>query len=350
MANIVAQPIGQSEHFMAILDRVSDLAVIEKPILIVGESGTGKELIASRLHFLSPRWEQIFVSVNCAAYTETELDIELFGSSFIDGRDDTNGRFFQAHGGTLLLDNIEAVTPRLQEKLIRAIEYGSYEARGEIHSQDVDVRVLAATHADLPAAAKRGTFRPDLLYRIAFDVLTLPPLQARLDDILPLSEHFGKKMATDLGAEQFPGLSAEAAEILRSYTWPGNVRELKSVIERSLTRAWLRDESLSEPLNQLIFDPFEDPYRLSDTTAQSISTVTSDIATVNTALDPLDNTDNDTQTAAAASFSERVMVFERRLIDEALNISSHHQGRAAEHLGLSYHQFRGLLRKHGLKK
>jgi len=336
MAIIAAQPIGQSEDFMAILDRVSDLAVIEKPILIVGESGTGKELIASRLHFLSPRWEQIFVSINCAAYTEAELDVELFGSSLIDGRDDTNGRFFQAHNGTLLLDNIGAVSPRLQEKLMRAIEYGSYESRGAIQSQDVNVRVLAATHIDLPAAVERGTFRADLLYRLAFDVLTLPPLRARIDDILPLSEHFGKKIAADLGAAQFPGLSAEAAERLLTYPWPGNVRELRSVIERSTARAWLHDESLSDSIRELTFDPFEGPHRLTEETVSAAPS-----APTQPSVDDTNQT---------VPFSERVMTFERRLIDEALKLEDHHQGRAAEHLGLSYHQFRGLLRKHGLKK
>jgi len=350
MAIITAQPIGQSEHFMAILDRVSDLAVIEKPILIVGESGTGKELIASRLHFLSPRWEQVFVSVNCAAYTEAELDIELFGSSLMDGRDDTNGRFFQADTGTLFLDNIGAVSPRLQEKLIRVIEHGSYEARGEIHSQDVNVRVLAATHIDLPTAVKNGQFRADLLYRLAFDVLTLPPLRVRHEDILPLSEHFGKKIAGDLGAPQFPGLTAECVETLQAYRWPGNVRELKSVIERSIARAWLKDESLAAPISQLSFDPFESPHRLTGT-LRHLKSDTPAQATLPLNLNAAQQTTQpETTETPNTSFSDRVMVFERRLIDEALHIADHHQGRAAEHMHLSYHQFRGLLRKHGLKK
>jgi len=343
MPAIASQPIGQSEQFMAILDRVSDLAVIEKPILITGEAGTGKELIASRLHFLSPRWEQVFVSVNCAAYTEVELDVELFGSSLIDGHDDTNGRFFQANDGTLFLDNIESMSPRLQEKLVRTIEYGSYEARGEIHSQDVNVRVLAATHIDLPSAVQSGHFRADLLYRLAFDVLTLPPLRARFDDITPLSEHFGKKIATELGADRFPGLSAEASETLQNYPWPGNVRELRSVIERSTARAWLKDESLSAPISELIFDPFDDKHRL--TAKAEPPSGNSAVSNKTSLKDPetLPETPNET-------FSQRVMVFERRLIDEALNLHDHHQGQAAKYLGLSYHQFRGLLRKHGLKK
>ncbi|MEP1229041.1 MAG: sigma 54-interacting transcriptional regulator [Litorimonas sp.] len=346
MTTIAAQPIGQSEDFMAILDRVSDLAVIGKPILITGEPGTGKELIASRLHFLSPRWEQTFVSVNCAAYTEAELDAVLFGSSLIDGRDDTNGRFFQAHNGTLFLDNIHSVSPRLQEKLMRTIEYGSYEARGEIHSNDVNVRVLAATHIDLPSAVEDEHFRADLLYRLAFDVLALPPLRARLDDIVPLSEHFGKKMAVDLGADHFPGLSAECDEILQNYNWPGNVRELRTVIERSTTRAWLQDETLSEPISILSFNPFDGRYRLSGnhTLPDTQHNLRDEI------IDDTDPSTTPPQALSRGTFAQRVMVFERRLIDEALTTNNHHQGMAAKHLGLSYHQFRGLLRKHGLKK
>ena len=354
MAGLPPQPIGQSESFMALLDRVSDTAALDKPALVTGEHGTGKELIASRLHFLSPRWEQVFISVNCAAFTDHQLDEELFGQSFLDGREDTNGRFYHADGGTLFLDNIEYVSPRLQEKLMRAIEYGQYEARGEAHTQDVDVRVIAATSVDLPAAVTRGEFRGDLLYRLAFDVLTLPPLRARLDDILPLAEHFGRKMAVDLGADSFPGFSAETAEQLLRNPWPGNVRELKSVIERNTAKAWLADEALSAPLSDLQFDPFDAPHRLRDTVppVRHIHRVASQMAAPAPLNTPAEVSNEAAESPAPQpqSFNERVMVFERRLIDEALTLSKNHQGKAADHLELTYHQFRGLLRKHGLKK
>jgi len=348
MAIISTQPIGQSDAFMAILDRVSDLAVIEKPILIAGESGTGKELIASRLHFLSPRWEQVFVSVNCAAYTEAELDIVLFGGAASDGRGQTDGRFHDANRGTLFLDNVQAVSLRLQEKLIRAIEYGHYQMRGEIPADNADVRILAASHIDLQAAARSGLFRTELLYSLAFDVLTLPPLRTRLDDILPLSEHFGKKIAAELGAGHFPGLSAEAVEILQAYRWPGNVRELKYVIERSVARAWLVDESLTMPISEFIFDPFDHPDRLNSASPIEMTK----LSLGDMPVDQTASTDNTIASKASqhAPFAERIMTFERRLIDEALSASSQHQGRAAEYMGLSYHQLRGLLRKHGLKK
>ena len=350
MAMLQPQPIGQSESFMALMDNVSDVAALDRPVVIVGEHGTGKELIASRLHFLSPRWEQIFITVNCAAFTDQALDEELFGQSFLDGREDTNGRFYQSDGGTLFLDNIEAVSPRLQEKLMRAIEYGQYEARGELQTQDVNVRVIAASSIDLPSAVASGLFREDLLYRLAFNVLHLPPLRERQADILPLSEHFGRKIAAELGADSFPGVNAEMAEILQTHSWSGNVRELKSVIERSTAQAWLKDETLSAPLGELQFNPFDSPYRLPATQRPHApsppqSQMDAPIDETTLAASPKPTPPPPTQ-----NLTERVMIFERRIIDEALKVHSNHQGNAAEALGLTYHQFRGLLRKHGLKK
>ena len=268
MPALPPQPIGQSQAYLEILDKVSDAAALDRPVLLVGERGTGKELIASRVHFLSPRWERVFITVNCAAFTDERLDEELFGQSFLDGREDTNGKFYHADGGTIFLDNIGTVSPRLQEKLMKAIEYGRYEASGEHSEQEVDVRVIAATVKDLPLAVQQGEFRADLLDRLAFSVLTLPPLYSRREDILPLSEHFGRKMAAELGADSFPGFTAEAREALLAREWVGNVRELKTVIERNTARSWLLDESLSEPIRHLEFDPFSSPHRLRETTRQ----------------------------------------------------------------------------------
>lgn len=355
MAALPPQPIGQSQAYLAILDRVSDAAVLNKPVLVTGERGTGKELIASRLHFLSPRWERVFITVNCAAFTDERLDEELFGESFLDGREDTNGKFYHADGGTIFLDNVDTVSPRLQEKLMAAVEYGRFEASGEHSEQEVDVRVIAATAIDLPAAVKRGTFRADLLDRLAFTVLTLPPLRARRDDILPLSEHFGRKISAELGADSFPGFTAEASESLFAREWTGNVRELKAVVERNTARAWLADESLKEPIGLLKFDPFEDPHRLQDRphtpsyTTPLRQTPVTDAPMAAYTLPPLETSEPEPP-QLAASFADRVLRFERSLIDEALRASAQHQGEAAKRLELTYHQFRGLLRKHGLKK
>jgi len=362
MAGLPPQPIGQSQAYLAILDQVSDTAALDRPVLLVGERGTGKELIASRVHFLSPRWERVFMTVNCAAFTDERLDEELFGESFLDGRDDTNGKFYHADGGTIFLDNIDRISPRLQEKLMGAIEYGRYSASGEQSEQEVDVRVIAATAKDLPQAVTYGEFRADLLDRLAFSVLTLPPLNARRDDILPLSEHFGRKIAAELGAESFPGFTAEAIEALMGRDWTGNVRELKTVIERNTAQSWLADETLSEPIGPLIFDPFTTPHPLREPRIKVRAIAQSSASPIATVVDMpgserespstlLSNaTSHNGPPDTGSSFADRVLRFERSLIDEALRASAQHQGQAAKRLELTYHQFRGLLRKHGLKK
>ena len=356
MAALPPQPIGQSQAYLAILDRVSDSAVLERPVLLVGERGTGKELIAKRLHFLSPRWEKIFITVNCAAFTDERLDEELFGQSFLDGREDTNGKFYHADEGTIFLDNIDAVSPRLQEKLMGAVEYGRYQASGEHAEQEVDVRVISASAVDLPGAVSRGTFRADLLDRLAFEVITLPPLRARRDDILPLSDHFGRKIAAELGAERFPGFTAEASEALLARDWPGNVRELKAVIERNTAKAWLADETLSNPIGgglagPLIFDPFAGPHRLQDAGPAPQTNMQTNIETAPPPTHEAPPRPDDTSNLPPqAGFQTRVLAFERKLILEAMQVSENHQGKAAERLELTYHQFRGLMRKHGLKK
>ena len=301
-------------------------------------------MVASRLHFLSPRWEALYVKVNCAAFSDDMLDRELFGETFVDGRDDTNGRFYEADGGTIFLDNIESLSPRLQEKLMRAVEYGEYEAGGEAETQQVDVHLITATGIDLPAAVRRSEFRADLIDRLAFDVITLPPLRARREDIALLAEHFGRKISADLGADAFPGFTAEAMVTMETRDWNGNVRELKTVVERNVARAFLLDETLTNPISDLNFDPFESPYRLNDTEVSPSAPAKIAIIDENIAQT------EEMPAGLSTSFNERVLVFERRLIDEALRLHDGHQGKAAAHLELTYHSFRGLLRKHGLKK
>lgn len=343
--------------FMALMDRVSDYASTDRPVLIAGERGTGKELIASRVHFLSPRWEKENIRVNCAAFNEDELDRELFGQTFMDGRADTNGRFFEADSGTLFLDAIETIPLRLQEKLMLTIKHGKVQATGELYNEHVDVRIVAATSVDLPGAVARGDFRADLLERLAFHVLTLPPLRARTDDIAALVDHFGREVVRELGAPQFPGFTAEAQEEIRAHRFPGNVRELKNLVARNTVRAFLEDESLTEPINAVEFDPFNSPYRLRNPSPliapqrAPLAPQYSDPTTASPTLTaPPSATPPEPEPTASDSFSDRVMTFERRLIDEALRASHDHQGKAADRLELSYHQFRGLLRKHGLKK
>lgn len=338
MALISQQPIGQSESFHALMDRVSDVASLDRPVLLVGERGTGKELIASRLHFLSPRWEQVYVSLNCAAYNEADLDAALFGQIYHDSRPDVESVFLKANGGTLFLDHIETCSPRLQDKLLQTLESASLEA-ARSHDEDTEfnVRLICATAADLPLTAQQGRFRPDLINYIAFHVMGLPPLRARADDIPPLVEHFGRKIVSSLGAARFAGFTPEAMAKLMSMPWPGNVRELKLAVERSAAQAYLADESLSLPIASLVLNPFGN--------APIIETVETGAARsmrVDTDIAPT--------APQTTEFMDRVMIFERGLIDEAMTVSNGHQGKASDYLGLSYHQFRGLLRKHGLKK
>ncbi len=346
-----SQPVGSSESFMGLMDRVSDVASTERPVLIVGERGTGKELIAARLHFLSPRWERVNVRVNCAAFDSDALDRELFGQTFMDGRSDTNGRFFEANEGTLFLDSVDQMPVHLQEKLMHTIEHGQVQATGELYEEEVDVRVVAATSVDLPSAVTRGAFRADLLDRIAFHVITLPPLRERVEDIPALVDHFGRQAARSLEVEQFPGFTAEAQETMRAYPFPGNVRELKLLVERSTVQAFLQDESLTQPIKELDMDPFESPYRVRDLVPPPISMPDPQASSAHPAAHRQPHTVDPEETESPPEgFSDRVFVFERHLIDEAMRATNDHQGQAADRLGLSYHQFRGLLRKHGLKK
>ncbi len=335
MALLSQQPIGESPVFHALMDRVSDIASLDRAVLLVGERGTGKELIASRLHFLSPRWEQVYVVLNCAAYNETELTAELFGGMASDGRADIESIFIRGDGGTVFLDHIDACSPALQEKLLQTLERRAVDNIGD--SSEFDIRLVCAASADLPALAQAGDFRADLLDAIAFNVLGLPPLRMRLEDIPPLSQHFGRKIVSQLGAERFSGFTPEAMAKLMERSWPGNVRELKLCVERSVAKAFLADESLLLPIDELVLDPFEGTFH------SSPSQPTLQTATVSNELPRAPAIDT-------ADFQVRVMVFERGLIDEALTRAQGHQGRAADYLSLSYHQFRGLLRKHGLKK
>src|SRR5215472_19206969 len=260
-----AQPIlppliGESRSFRAALAQVSQLAPLDRPVLVVGERGTGKELVAARLTYLSPRWDKPFVKLNCATLAESLLDSELFGheaGAFTGAARRRLSRFEIADGGTLFLDEIATASLAVQEKILRVIEYGSFERVGGNETHHVDVRVIAATNADLPALAEEGRFRSDLLDRLAFDVVTVPSLRERLEDIPLLAEHFARGMARELGRAVFRGFTPAALDRLVAYRWPGNVRELKNVVERSLYR-WPRPDAA---IDDIVFDPFASPHR-----------------------------------------------------------------------------------------
>jgi psp operon transcriptional activator len=315
----VPAPIGEAANFRAALARLSQLAPLDRPVLVVGERGTGKELFAARLAYLSPRWDTPFVKLNCAALAESLLDSELFGheaGAFTGATRRRIGRFEQADRGTLFLDEIANASLAVQEKILRVIEYGAFERVGGNSEHEVDVRVVAATNADLPALAAQGKFRPDLLDRLAFDVVTIPALRERGEDIALLSEHFARRMTRELGREFFAGFTRRAADSLFAHSWPGNVRELKNVVERSLYRAAEPDK----PLDEIVFDPFAAPGGA-------------------TLPPPRDET---------GDFLSRVNAYEAELLQSALAASRFNQKKAAELLGLNYHQLRHYLKKHGL--
>ncbi|MCG9724552.1 phage shock protein operon transcriptional activator [Vibrio brasiliensis] len=321
--------IGESPAFLSVLDKVSKLAAIERPVLIIGERGTGKELIAQRLHYLSKRWDQPLISLNCSTLSEGLIDSELFGheqGSFTGSKGRHKGRFERAENGTLFLDELATAPLLVQEKLLRVIEYGQYERVGGHQLLNANVRLVCATNADLPQMAEKGDFRADLLDRLAFDVIHLPPLRERQEDILLLAEYYAIKMCRELGFDYFVGFSAQAEQSLRHYQWPGNVRELKNVIERAV----YQHGQQQDPIESLVFDPFQSAWQQTVTVSEE-----ADKTELTSFEFPLDY----------KLWQEQQ---DQLILTEALKQSQFNQRKAAELLGLSYHQLRGMVRKYDL--
>lgn len=322
--------VGESSTLVEALDQVSLVAPLNRPVLVLGERGSGKELIAERIHFLSTRWEASLNKVNCAAISDQLLDSELFGhepGSFTGATRVHHGRFERADGGTLFLDELGAMSVRIQEKLLRLIEYGEFERVGGQQTIKVDIRIVAATNADLRTMAKKGDFREDLLDRLAFDVIQVPPLRERLEDIPELAQHFALRMSHELGWEYYSGFTKDAMNVLLSWHWPGNIRELKNVVERSLYRWGSKDE----PVDHIVVDPFPPSMQAPETAAPA--TETSLHKTPQTLI-------------RTRNFQEEVKDFELSLLRKALIEAQYHQKETARILGLSYHQLRALLRKY----
>ncbi len=329
--------IGESPAFLDALARASAAAALDRPLLLVGERGSGKELLAERVHFLSPRWEGPFVKLNCAALSEELLDSELFGheaGAFTGATKRRTGRFERAEGGTLFLDEIASASLRTQEKLLRVIEYGEFERVGGERTLEADVRVVAAANVDLPALAEKGAFRADLLDRLAFDVVPAPPLRARKEDIPLLAAHFGGRMAAEIDAP-FPGFTPRAMAALAAHDWPGNVRELRNAAERSVYR-WLADDRAG-PVDDVVVDPFDTGYR----PPAALSG-----ATRADSEPKVDATPGDPD--SSMNLRARLDAIEREFAVGALAQSGGNQKRAAQTLGLTYDQLRGIIRKHGI--
>ena len=330
MPESYTEPLGQSNAFLDFQEMLSRAAKVDRPILLIGERGTGKELAAAKLHYLSQRWRGPLVALNCAALAPTLLESELFGheeGAFTGANQRRTGRFEAATDGTLFLDEIAQIPTEVQEKILRVVEYGSFERVGSSRSIQVDARIIGATNADLPSLARQGRFKRDLLDRLSFDVLFVPPLRARGEDILLLANHFAARMAHELGWEALPRFSPSVVAQMESYPWPGNVRELRNAVERAVYR------SGTPTVDEIVFDPF----------VPSFSTDMSDGIEA-PAPDP--SPQAGASDRSGGSLEEAVRDLEVRMIRESLAEARYNQRQAAKALGLTYHQFRGRWRKY----
>ena len=339
------QFIGQSSAFLDAVERTSRAAPMDRPVLVIGERGTGKELIAERLHRLSTRWDEPLVTMNCAALPETLIEAELFGheaGAFTGATKARAGRFEEADKGTLFLDELGTLSMGAQERLLRAVEYGEVTRIGSSRPIRVDVRIVAATNDDLPALAQSGEFRADLLDRLSFEVITLPPLRVREGDVTVLSEYFGRRMAAELDWHAWPGFAQHVSEQFENYAWPGNVRELRNVVERAVYR-WDDPEM---PIAHVQFDPFESPWKPSAPATRKVmsNAAPAAIAPPTQSNGAIPHVDLD----AVDDLRSAVDSHERAIVEHALGKHRWNQRQTAKALGLSYDQLRHAIKKHGL--
>ncbi len=307
--------ISDSPKIHSILRQVEQIASVPRPVLIRGERGTGKELIAAALHYGSDRADRPFVKLNCAAVSESLLEAELFGhekGAFTGANEARPGRFEMADGGTLFLDEIGNTSLEFQQNLLRVIEYPEFERIGGKHTIRVDVRVVAATNAELEEAITQGSFRADLYDRLRFSELSIPPLRQRREDIRLLVDFFAAEMTREVASIPARGFNPQALAALETYGWPGNVRELKFAVERALCVA------TGEAVEPADLPP--------------------EITIGKTA--PSDQT--------TASFDDQLEGLERGILRRALDEANGSQKSAATALGLTYDRYRHLLRKHSL--
>ncbi|MBI3310713.1 transcriptional regulator TyrR [Serratia quinivorans] len=230
--------VAASPKMRHVLEQARKLAMLDAPLLIVGDTGTGKDILARACHLRSPRGKQPFLALNCAALPDDVAESELFGhapGAYPNALEGKKGFFEQAQGGSVLLDEIGEMSPRMQTKLLRFINDGTFRRVGEEHEVHVDVRVICATQKNLIELVQRGEFREDLYYRLNVLTITLPPLRERPQDIMPLTELFVARFADEQGVAR-PKLSNDLGSFLSKYGWPGNVRQLKNAIYRALTQ------------------------------------------------------------------------------------------------------------------
>jgi DNA-binding NtrC family response regulator len=302
--------IGESTQMLAVIDKVRRVAAIPRPVLIVGERGTGKELIARAIHAASGDADRPMVVINCAAFTDSLLETELFGherGAFTGADTQVYGKFEVAGTGTLFLDEIGNMSLSFQRKILRVVEYGTFTRVGGSSEIQVNTRIVAATNSDLKQLIAEGKFLHDLYDRLSFEVIEVPPLRQREGDIPILARHFLNQFMKEIPALSGKHLSRSALNELNKYRFPGNIRELKNIIERSAYR---------------------------DTTNE----ITPEDLGMRPARQPEIN---------GETFYQKVEVFQKSLIADALTNAGGNQARAARAIGLSYHQFRYFLKKYG---
>ena len=324
-----SEAFGESEVFLEFQQMLGRAAKVDRPVLIIGERGSGKELAAGRLHHLSSRWNAPLVTLNCAALPPGLIESELFGherGAFTGASGERKGRFEEADGGSLFLDEIGLIPIEVQEKILRAVEYGTFQRVGSSRTAAVDVRIIGAANQDLPALCEQGVFKRDLLDRLSFEVLFIPPLRLRGDDVLMLAEQFAGRMARELGRSEAPVFSEAARQIIQNHQWPGNIRELKNTIERAVYRI---DGPIVETL---ILDPFKNPWENKAPAAAGQPPPQAEGAPLSPQAPP-------------RNLKAAVRRLESEWLNAAMEQAEGHQGKAAELLGLSYNQFRGLYRK-----
>ena len=333
------QFIGQSGAFLDAVERASRAAPMRRPVLVIGERGTGKELIAERLHRLSNRWEEPLITMNCAALPETLIEAELFGheaGAFTGATRAREGRFEEADKGTLFLDELATLSMGAQERLLRAVEYGEVTRIGSSRPLRVDVRIVAATNEDLPRLAQEGRFRADLLDRLSFEVITLPPLRVREGDIPVLADYFGRRMAAELGWPAWPGYSELVQNQFENHPWPGNVRELRNVVERAVYR-W---DDWGDPISHVQFDPFDSPWKPAPAPQRAAETGQgAPPSTFIPAMPKLDDVED---------LRSAVDAHEKAIVEHALGKHRWNQRQTAKALGLTYDQLRHCIKKHEL--
>ena len=315
--NINNDAIGESDSFLDFQQCLSRVSKINRPTLLIGERGSGKELAASRIHFLSNRWDKPFITLNCASLSANLIETELFGhtkGAYTGATSERKGRFEEASGGTLFLDEIGLLPLEVQAKILRVVEYGTFEKVGSSTPIKADVRIIGATNADLKDMVKKGSFKADLLDRLSFEVLFVPPLRERKKDIILLASHFASRIARELNISEIIEFSTDVLYQIENYSWPGNIRELKNVIERAVY------SSDSNIVSIIKLDPFKNPYK--------------------------EQTHKSDLSMTLKNFKDIVRDTEIDYVSKALQYANKNQKDAAKLLNITYDQFRGLYRKY----